>query len=597
MNGDKAHQLLDPADKQNVPKAVTLIQTLLQLSTEAKPSTSPSHLHQCKMLTFLAWMSGYFVLPFTSVNYSLAQQIRSLVTYTFVIAAMWMCHGTSFMTGALYANSQAIIRNIIITTLWLQIVDKDIPFHIILEGIDCLERLFSECHTQDHSWNFDILQLCKKLSVSTLISSIFKHNPDLDRGHWWLNLHNVQGVDHVNPASWKGDVVVGNVEVEVEWEQGRRDTIALLKEYFGEEGNVDFSALFADSVRDLLRPGPQGKYIGLQHTEDNDHTERQDDVSTDTPLPGDPDAENTVDAPQSEPSVPDPEEFHDVPPRVGIDEFLPDTIRATNGSANLPEESPLVHNTQHFIQVGDKCFLKSSIVAAFLTSNWGKKVLMQTLRAQGVMLEALCSTDKWNAPDVNSKGVIRSGDTAAALVCISELGTICLAVIEIMKFMRQGDTAWLSSPEVDDLRQSNGSAVTVEVQILQLTESQQTGSDTWHWMKQYVRSGTKRSDNEQATMKQHTLLVPGYLIHLLSAQIAEFANANTVVQAKSTGQTVLNSNDPHILDAPASNSESSRIQTTWSYIASELHDTLEITWEALGSSPEELMASVDLTSS
>lgn len=82
--------------------------------------------------------------------------------------------------------------------------------------------------------------------------------------------------------------------------------------------------------------------------------------------------------------------------------------------------------------------------------------------------------------------------------------------------------------------------------------------------------------------KQHTLLVPGYLIHLLSAQIAEFANTNTIAQAESTGQTALNSNYLHILDTPASDSESSRIQTMWSYIASELHDALDIAWEALG---------------
>ncbi|KAH9833218.1 uncharacterized protein C8Q71DRAFT_712933, partial [Rhodofomes roseus] len=591
MNGDKARQLLDPADKQNVPKAVTLIQTILQLSTEAKPSTSPSHLHRRKMLTFLARTFGYFVLPFTSIDYSLAQQIRSLATYAFVIAAMWIRHGTSFMTGALYADSQAIVRNIVITTLRLQIVDKDVPFHIILEGTDRLERLFSECRTQDHSRNFDILQLCEKLSVSALISSIFERNPDLDRGHRRLNLRNAQGVDHVNPASWKGDVVVGHVEVEVEWAQGRRDAIALLKEYFGEGGHVDFGALFADGVRDLLRPGPQGKYVGLRHTEDDDRTERQGDVSTDAPLPGDPDAGNAADPPQSEPAAPEPEEFNDVPPGVDIDEFLPDTIQAANGSANLPEESPLVHNTRRFIQVGDKRFLKSSVVAAFLTSNRGKKVPMRTLRAQGVTLEALCSTDKWNAPDVNGEGVIRSGDTAATLVCISESGTICLAVVEIMKFMRQGETAWLTSLEVDDLRRSDGSAVTVEVQILQLAESQQTGSDTWRWTRQYVRSGIKKSDSEQATTKQHTLLIPGYLIHPLSAQIVELANANTTAQPES-GES--NSDRPlHVLDA-ASESESSpsHVQTTWSYIASELHDALSIAWEALGSSPEELMASV-----
>jgi hypothetical protein len=38
MTVEKAYQLLDPADKQNVPKAVTLLQNLLQLKDLPPPS-------------------------------------------------------------------------------------------------------------------------------------------------------------------------------------------------------------------------------------------------------------------------------------------------------------------------------------------------------------------------------------------------------------------------------------------------------------------------------------------------------------------------------------------------------------------------------
>ncbi|KAH9923817.1 uncharacterized protein B0H18DRAFT_934574 [Fomitopsis serialis] len=583
MTPEKARQLLDPVDKQNVPKAVTLMQTLLRLATDAKASSSPSHLHRRRMLIFIARTFAYFTLPFISVGYSLAQQIKSLATYAFLASAMWIRHGTSFMTGALYADSQAIVRNIIITALRLQIVDRNIPFHIILEGTDRLERLFSECRTQDHSRNFDILQLCEKLSVSTLISSIFERNPDLDRGHRRLNLVDALGVDHVNPVSWKGDVIVGHVEVEVEWTRGRLDASALLDEYFGEAARVDFASLFAHSTCDLLRPGPHGKYVGLRHTNDDDRTEGEEEASTDTSIPRDPDPGNAGDATESQSTVlPDSEDFNDVPLGVEIDDFLPDTINATS-SGTLPEESPLSHDTTRFIQVGEKRFLKSSVVAAFLTSNRGKKVPMRTLRAQGVTLEDLRNSDKWNLPGLTGENVIRSGDTAATLVCISDSGTICLAVVEIMKFLRQGDSAWLTGVEAAELSQQ-GSTLTVEVQTLQLIECQQSGSDAWQWTRQYVRSGTKGSDHEQATTKQHTLLVPGFLILPLSPQIVELTRET---EADNSGQP----NRPH---EPQANSdgESSRAQTTWSYIASDLHDALDIAWDALGSESEELMANV-----
>lgn len=118
MGADTARQLLDPADKQNVPKAVHLIQSLLLLdSKKAKLPSSPALLHRRHMLVFIAHTFGCFVLPFISVRFSLSDQLRSLATYAHLAAAMWIRHGSSFMTGALYADSQAIVRNIIITTL------------------------------------------------------------------------------------------------------------------------------------------------------------------------------------------------------------------------------------------------------------------------------------------------------------------------------------------------------------------------------------------------------------------------------------------------------------------------------------------------
>ena len=43
MTQDKAYQLLDPADKQNVPKAVTLLQSLLQLKDLLPPLLPGPH--------------------------------------------------------------------------------------------------------------------------------------------------------------------------------------------------------------------------------------------------------------------------------------------------------------------------------------------------------------------------------------------------------------------------------------------------------------------------------------------------------------------------------------------------------------------------
>jgi hypothetical protein len=118
----------------------------------------------------------------------------------FCICTPHCCHVSEAWAGlpeALYADSQAIVKNICIAQL--QLINSNLKFYIILEGMDHLETIFSNVHTQDHGWNFDVLQLSQKLSVGATISTTFERYPDLDHGHHRLSLKDAKGVDHVNP--------------------------------------------------------------------------------------------------------------------------------------------------------------------------------------------------------------------------------------------------------------------------------------------------------------------------------------------------------------------------------------------------------------
>ena len=59
MTQEKAYQLLDPVDKQNVPKAVTLLQSLLQLKDLPPPLLPGPHAKRHAII-FVADMLGYF---------------------------------------------------------------------------------------------------------------------------------------------------------------------------------------------------------------------------------------------------------------------------------------------------------------------------------------------------------------------------------------------------------------------------------------------------------------------------------------------------------------------------------------------------------
>lgn len=62
--------------------------------------------------------------------------MQSLSTYAHVTAAMYLKHKLDFLTGALYADSQAIVKNIKFTIAKLQLIDGKIKYFIILEGSD-----------------------------------------------------------------------------------------------------------------------------------------------------------------------------------------------------------------------------------------------------------------------------------------------------------------------------------------------------------------------------------------------------------------------------------------------------------------------------
>ncbi|KAJ3847130.1 hypothetical protein EV368DRAFT_21304, partial [Lentinula lateritia] len=192
---------------QNVPKAVSLIQHLLQLEALTIP-TNPSEAWHQHSLLFLAKMLGYFLLPFITIDMSLSEQLQSLSTFGHLAAAMYIKHRTACLTGALYHDCQAVIKNVMFTTARMQLVSLCLLLYLILEGTDWLKGLFSDIRTQDHAQNFDIKQLAEKTSTSTILNATYQRNPD------------AMGIDHVNPRSWKGNVCVGDVKLDIVWQKG-----------------------------------------------------------------------------------------------------------------------------------------------------------------------------------------------------------------------------------------------------------------------------------------------------------------------------------------------------------------------------------------
>ncbi|KAJ6626472.1 hypothetical protein B0H10DRAFT_2185720 [Mycena sp. CBHHK59/15] len=506
MTEDKARQLLDPADKQNVPKAVGLIQQLVL---------------------------GYFVFPFITVDMDLSEQVRSLATYAHLSAALQLKHGSACFTGPLYADSQATIKNIIFIIAWMQLINPNLCFWILHEGTDRLELIFSDCCTLDHPRNFDIDQLASKLSLSALISAAFQHNPDLDRGHRCLSLKGALRIDHVNPKSWTGNVCIGDVNLACEWEAGQIAANHILKKYFGSEAQVDFVKIFSQPDRDFLRPA--GHYVGVKETADGKCSEAADGhpllplISTEsnpmhppvvTQAQRDVTALSDSDASSVEEDQPDPmatSELLEEPLGMDLDDFLPESIEVMD--SDKPSAA-----TEKYLEASDgRKYLKSSLVAS-LSSNRTKKVTMRTLRAQGVALEDLQRRKSMELDllNLNDEDVMKAGDLAATLFQYRD--QVCLAVLMVKGFQLGTEKSPCTIIEMDRL-DDVATNIRIIAQVMELENPRTSalltspGENFWEWTGNFIMLNV---DATSLRMKHRQLIleVPSVVVHPLGPSVA-----------------------------------------------------------------------------
>jgi hypothetical protein len=487
MPREKVEQLLHPADKQNVPKAVNLLQSLFDLVGKHYAVT-PAILERVQRVVFLARVLTCFLFPFIKVEMSLSEQLRSLSTYIHLLTAMYRKHRTAFVTSALYADSQAIVKNVIITIARMQTLDPTLEYHILFEGTDRLEGVFSHVRTQDHARNFDILQLAHKLSIGAEINAIFERCPDLDHGHVRRNLINARGVDHINPKSWTGNVCVGKVNIYNEYMAGRAAANELLMEQFGPASNVDFDVLFSNPKIDHLRPF--GRYIGsnLDMDEDEQPVEPADVEVNEN----DEDVEGLTFTDISHDSgtfIPDSEPTHSSLPdtRDSLDD-----LEATENILHLePEElNPIPEQPSQKILVDGVYIPKPTIVAKILSSEQGKKVTTRSLRARGIAIsDALRRLQNLNHPieDANSDDRIKSGDLGAFLVHVGD--DVCLAVAEVLSFQKGTSKQALSSIHCDDLDATGSGLISIVIQVLHLHPkiAEDSGQLNYVWPKEYIQ--------------------------------------------------------------------------------------------------------------
>ncbi|KZW01716.1 hypothetical protein EXIGLDRAFT_580605, partial [Exidia glandulosa HHB12029] len=251
--------LLNPGDYQDVILAVSLLARVMQMKP-AVETTDPSMREARNALWFLGEFLGALVKPYTCPDMSLRDQLKSLSTAAHLLFAMYTSARGGLMQVQLYLDVMIMIKNVFFCVAKTQIDDPDAKFWLILLGTDRLEIVFGRMRSMiGNDCNADMLQVRERLTAAAEITAILAEYPEWDTGPRRLHLPALDrqgiildhGIDHLNPASWRGDVAVRGVSLQTCWVLGSQSARDILNRY---ERPFDFSAHASIPDVDFLRP-------------------------------------------------------------------------------------------------------------------------------------------------------------------------------------------------------------------------------------------------------------------------------------------------------------------------------------------------------
>ncbi|KAH9946904.1 hypothetical protein B0H21DRAFT_883457 [Amylocystis lapponica] len=239
-------KLLYPDDPQDVPRAVELMQAIVDLGKLELPVTADIDVNvisDMDAIRLLGAMLEAILEPFANVEFSLTDQ--------------------------LYGDSQMMVKNAMFCIAKQQRLDSCDPFYLFDIGDDSLERLFGRIRMLGaHDAGINFRQGIDRLGHAVDIDTVFLRHPELDPGHRRIKMDRVEGVDHLNAAAWKGDVISGHCDLPSAWAAGRDAAVQVLMKSQLPPGSYDYFNILATPGVDFLRPFGQDKYPGIEGDHD-----------------------------------------------------------------------------------------------------------------------------------------------------------------------------------------------------------------------------------------------------------------------------------------------------------------------------------------
>ncbi|KAF7372190.1 hypothetical protein MVEN_00078300 [Mycena venus] len=243
QSDDSVRKLLFPDDPQDVPRAVELMEAIIELLACDFGQVDADTAADLDSIRLLALILKSILTPFITPDMSLMEQMTHLSTYAHLTFTLFCMNRLMFMSNQLHAEAGSYA----------------IP----------LERLFGKlCMLGGHNSVMSYAQAIERLGQACDLQAVYLRQPDLDQGQRQISMKRSEGVDHLNMVSWTGHAIASDCHIPSAWDEGSKIAQGIFAKLRFPPQSYNYAAIFSDPEIDMLRPFGDGKYPGVESDTD-----------------------------------------------------------------------------------------------------------------------------------------------------------------------------------------------------------------------------------------------------------------------------------------------------------------------------------------
>ena len=289
VKADKIAAIMYPADKMNVPSALRLLRTIIDLPAKK----SVNDFEKAKFAAYnqaLKILKSVLrcVISILDVELDLSTQLVKVSRLGFTMSWLFKVAGSNFLPSQLYHDLQTdVVAFYHFAARGVQLCSNGDSFDLALHqpGTDQQEDTHGLTRTLSHSRNFDMAELGYNLSKVQQIQLVYDKYPDLQRKDQRRGVQSLSKTDKVRIYQCTGDIDCASLHGELSlkhlWAEGRRLAVeCLTKHGFFDRSEVEkyFAAL--NDTNTLLAPG--GICVGVRSLGDELSDEEETEVEVET---------------------------------------------------------------------------------------------------------------------------------------------------------------------------------------------------------------------------------------------------------------------------------------------------------------------------